>query len=91
VTGQYFFVGRNYHNKRSNVAMGRLIQTIGQRIMISNRHNSVRKGVIFLVSNLLLFAGLVFAVEIALILLGIGNVFLPWTRQALEVVNKFLF
>lgn len=71
--------------------MGKRIQAIGQRLMISNRHQSVRKGFLFFMSNFLLFAGIVFAVEIALIFLGIGNVFLPWTRQALEVVNKFLF
>ena len=59
--------------------------------MISNRSKSVRKGFILFLTNLLLFAGLVFTIEIALILLGIGNIFLPWTRQALEVLNKFLF
>ena len=71
--------------------MGRLLLEIGQRLMISNRSNSVRKSVIIFFTNFLLLAGLLFTVEIALILLGIGNVFLPWTRQALEVLNRFLF
>lgn len=71
--------------------MGRFFFGIGQRLVISNRHNSVRKGFIFFMTNLLLFAALVFAVEIALILLGIGNIFLPWTRQALNFLNSLLF
>ena len=71
--------------------MSRFILGIGQRLVISNRHKSVRKGIIFFFTNLLLFAGLVFAVEIALILLGIGNIFLPWTRQALVFLNTLLF
>jgi len=44
-----------------------------------------------MVGNLFLLAGLIFAVEIALILLGIGNIFLPWTRQMLEIINQFFF
>ena len=42
-------------------------------------------------TNILLFTALVFAVEIALILLGIANIFLPWTRQALNFLNAILF
>lgn len=71
--------------------MGKLILAIGQRLVISNKNKSVRKGFVLFLTNLLLFSGLVFTVEIALILLGIGNIFLPWTRQALEVLNRFLF
>ncbi len=71
--------------------MSRFLSGIGQRLVISNRHKSVRRSLIFLTTNLLVFAALVFAVEIALILLGIGNIFLPWTRQALNALNTFLF
>ena len=71
--------------------MSRSILGIGQRLVISNRHKSVRRGIIFFMTNILLFAALVFAVEIALILLGIGNIFLPWTRQALNFMNAILF
>lgn len=59
--------------------------------MISNRHRTVRQGVILLLSNLLLVAGFIFAIEIVLILLGIGNIILPWTRQALLFINKMVF
>ncbi len=71
--------------------MGRIILEFGQRLFISNRSNSVRHGFILLLTNLMLFAGLLFAVEIVLILLGIGNIFLPWTRQALDFLNKLVF
>jgi hypothetical protein len=71
--------------------MGKLFLALGHRLVISNKSKSVRKGFLLFCTNCLLFAGLVFTVEIALILLGIGNIFLPWTRQALEVLNKFLF
>jgi hypothetical protein len=71
--------------------MSRFLFGIGQRLVISNRHKSVRGSLIFLTTNLMVFAALVFAVEIALILLGIGNIFLPWTRQALNALNTFLF
>ena len=64
---------------------------IGQRLLVSSRHHSMRRGFVFILTNLLLLAGLVFAVEIALILLGIGNVFLPWTRQALDFLNRLVF
>jgi hypothetical protein len=64
---------------------------LGQKILISNRHNSVRKGFVLFMSNFILFAGILFAVEIAVILLGIGNIFLPWTRQALDLLNRVLF
>jgi len=65
--------------------------SFGQKIVLSRRHNSVRKGFVFFVTNFFLFAGILFAVEIALILLGIGNIFLPWTRQALDILNRLLF
>ena len=71
--------------------MGRFFFGIGQRILISNRHQSVRKGFIFFITNLMLFVAIVFAVEIALILLGMGNIFIPWTRQALNLLNSWLF
>ena len=71
--------------------MARNLLEIGQRLIISNRHSSVRRGFVLLMANLFLLAGLVFAVEIALILLGIGNIFLPWTRQALDFLNKLVF
>lgn len=65
--------------------------TLSHKIIISNRHNSVRRGFVLFMTNFFLFAGILFAVEIAVILLGIGNVFLPWTRQALDILNRVLF
>jgi hypothetical protein len=71
--------------------MARNLLEIGQRLIISNRRSSVRHGFVLIMANLFLLAGLVFAVEIALILLGIGNIFLPWTRQALDFLNRLVF
>ena len=71
--------------------MARNLLEIGQWLIISNRHSSVRRGFVLLMANLFLLAGLIFAVEIALILLGVGNIFLPWTRQALDFLNKLVF
>jgi hypothetical protein len=64
---------------------------IGGRIFMHQQHRSVRQWVLVLCGNLLLFAGLVFVVEIVLIFLGMGNVFLPWTHQVLDFLNKLLF
>ena len=71
--------------------MGRNLLEIGQRIIISNRHSSIRRGFLLIMGNLFLLAGLLFAVEIALILLGIGNIILPWTRQSLDFLNRLVF
>jgi hypothetical protein len=71
--------------------MARNLLEIGQRLIISNRRSSVRRGFVLIMANLFLLAGLVFAVEIALILLGIGNIILPWTRQALDFLNRLVF
>lgn len=71
--------------------MTRILADIGQRIFISSRHRTVRHGVMLAIGNLFLFAGLLFAAEIALILLGVGNIFLPWTGHALELINRIVF
>ena len=57
--------------------MGRFFFNFGKLLMISRRHRSVRKTVIFLFTNLLILAGLIFTLEIVLILLGVGDVIIP--------------
>ena len=64
---------------------------VAERIFMNQGHRSIRQWVVFVTCNLLLFAGLIFAVEVVLIFLGMGNVFLPWTHQVLNFLNKLLF
>ncbi len=61
--------------------MGRIILQIGGLLFLNKRHKSVRSSAIFLLTNLLLLAGIVFTVEIILIFLGMGNVFVPLTGK----------
>lgn len=56
---------------------------LGRRLMVSNRHRSVRKGVILFFTYLLLFAAIVFMIEIVFILFGVGDTFVPWFHKLL--------
>jgi hypothetical protein len=60
-------------------------------LIFSRRHKGVRSGVILLFSNLLLIAGLIFTLEVALIVLGMSDLFLPLTRAAQTFLNGFVF
>jgi hypothetical protein len=71
--------------------MMEILTSLGQRLLINNKENSIRKSILVAISYILLFCSLVFSVEIALILLGIGDVILPWTRKALEIINRLVF
>lgn len=71
--------------------MGKLLLHIGQRLMISRRNRSVRQSIILLFTNILLLAGIIFTFEIALILLGVGNIFLPWTTKTMQMLHNLFF
>jgi hypothetical protein len=60
-------------------------------LIFSKRHKGVRSGVIFLFSNLLAIAGLIFTLEVALIFLGMSDLFLPLTRAAQSFLNGLVF
>jgi hypothetical protein len=64
---------------------------MGHFLVFSKRHKSIRGGVVFLFANFLLLASIVFIVEIILIFLGMGNVFLPLTRAISEFLSKLVF
>lgn len=70
--------------------MGKLLLLIGQRLMISNRNRSVRQSLIFIFTNILLLAGIIFTVEIVLILCGVGDVFLPMTYKAIKFLKDLI-
>ena len=71
--------------------MGKLLLSIGQRLVISKRDSSVRQGFILFLTNILLLSGLIFLVEIVLIILGVGNIFIPWTTETLNFLHKLVF
>ncbi len=68
--------------------MADLILRLGSRLIFSRRNQCVRKGVVFLVTNGLVAAGVVFAVELLVILLGLENVFFPLTHDTLSFLTK---
>lgn len=57
--------------------MGKFFYNFGKLLVVSNKHRMIRKSVIFLFTNLLIVAGLLFSLEIVLILLGVGDIILP--------------
>ena len=55
--------------------------------MISNRHKSVRKGFILFFTYLLLFAAVVFTIEMIFILFGVGDIFFPWIHKLVTIFH----
>ena len=71
--------------------MAELILRLGSRLVFSRRNQCVRRSVVFLVTNALVIAGVVFAVELLVILLGLENVFLPLTSDTLSFLTSLFF
>lgn len=71
--------------------MARFIVNLGKLLMISRTQRRVRKGVIFLFTNILVLVGIVFALEIVLILMGMENITLPIPLLTSDLVTKLLF
>ena len=71
--------------------MAKIFLQLGGLLLFNNRHKSVRRGVIFLFTNFLLVAAVIFTVEIILIFLGVGNVFVPLTSSVRGLLTKFAF
>lgn len=71
--------------------MGHFLLRIGKRLMISKRNRSVRGEIVFLFTHLLLLAGIIFTLEIILILMGMGNVFIPFTQKLLNFIVGMLY
>jgi hypothetical protein len=70
--------------------MAKFFIQIGGLLLFNKRHKRVRESLIFLLTNFLLLAGIVFTVEIILILLGVGNVFVPITRTVGDFLTKLV-
>jgi len=67
--------------------MAGLLFRIGKRILISKRRQSVRGTVIFAFTHLLLFIGIVFAVELVLLLLGANEIYVPIAGRIMGLVR----
>ena len=67
--------------------MAGLLFRIGKRILISKRRQSVRGTVIFAFTHLLLFIGIVFAVELVLLLLGANDIYVPIAGRIMGLVR----
>jgi hypothetical protein len=71
--------------------MTKFFLKMGHFLVFSKRHKSIRGSIVFLFANFLLLASIVFVVEIILIFLGMGNVFLPLTRAVSDFLSKLVF
>ncbi len=60
-------------------------------LFVSRSRKGVRRGIMFIFSNFLVLAGIVFFLEIAVILLGLYGVSIPLTRTARELLTSLLF
>lgn len=54
-------------------------------MLLSNSRRTVRGSVIFILAHLLFFAGIVFAAEILLLMLGMWGIYVPFVGQATRV------
>jgi hypothetical protein len=70
--------------------MAKFFLHIGGFLFFNKHHKSIRGSIIFLFTNFLLLAAIVFTVEIILIFLGVGNIFVPLTRAAWDFLINLL-
>jgi len=71
--------------------MAKLFLRLGRRLFVSKRKKSVRGSIIFLLTNFLLLTAIIFTVEIILIFLGVGNIFVPLTSPVWSLLTKLVF
>jgi hypothetical protein len=67
--------------------MAGLLFRVGKRLLISKRRQSVRGTVIFAFTHLLLFIGIVFAIELVLLLLGANDIYVPIAGRIMGLVR----
>jgi hypothetical protein len=71
--------------------MAKFFLQLGGLVFFSRRHKSVRSSIIFLLANFLLLTAIIFTVEIILICLGVGNIFVPLTSSVWGLLTKLVF
>jgi len=67
--------------------MANMFYLVGKRLLISKSRMVVRGTVIFVLTRLLLLIGIVFVVEIALLMLGIADIHVPLVGRLLKIVQ----
>ena len=60
-------------------------------LLFNRQQKTVRGSIIMIVTNLLVVAAVLFSVEIILIFLGVGDIFLPLTYAMRDTLAKALF
>lgn len=71
--------------------MFRFLSDVGSLVVFSRRHKTVRKTVIFIVTNFTAIASFVFSVEVVLIILGVRNISLPLGHHTLRILTRLFF
>jgi hypothetical protein len=64
-----------------------LLFRIGRRIIISKKRQTVRGSVIFLLTHLLFFMGLIFSIELALVFIGMNDIYIPITGKIMGLLR----
>jgi len=64
--------------------MAELILRLGNRLLFSKRKKCVRNGLVHFSINALLVGAFIFAVETVIILLGLGDIFIPLKKETLS-------
>ena len=69
--------------------MAGLLFRMGKRLLISKRRQSVRGTIIFAFTHLLLFIGIVFAVELVLLMLGANDIYVPIAGRIVDIIHRY--
>lgn len=68
--------------------MANIFYLMGKRILVSKSRGTVRSSVIFFLTHLLLFIGIIFTAEIILLLLGIADIHVPLTGKIMGLIYR---
>ncbi|MDR2577588.1 MAG: hypothetical protein LBC70_02095 [Chitinispirillales bacterium] len=71
--------------------MANLLHDIGKRILISKSRGSVRGSVIFLLTHLLLIIGMIFVVQVVVVLLGTADIYIPLAGRFIELLQQIMW
>lgn len=71
--------------------MKRLAKRLGSILLYSRGHENIRGSVVFLFTQSILVLTLVLIAECLIILLGINNIFLPFTLPLNLILEKILY
>jgi hypothetical protein len=80
-----------YINTKKESSLRKLFLKLGSLIFFNKHRQSVRHSIVFLLTNFLLIAVIVFTIEIILIFCGVGNIFVPMTQKAWQFLTRLVF